>query len=410
MSPFHLTLANIKYKPLTTLFHVLLMALGIATILTLIHLNDQIDRQFQKDLKGIDLVVSGKGSPLQIILSSVFHLDIPTGNISANEAGKLRENPLVKRAIPLALGDNYNGFRIVGTTPDYIAHYEGDFADGKIFSQEMEVVVGAKAASQYHVKVGDKIFGAHGLVSSDDLHTDFPYTVTGILKPNGTVLDRLVLTPLETVWHVHEHAEEEGNEGKNEEEHEEIGHEDEHHENEITALLISYKSPLAAATLPRLINESSAMQAASPAFEMARLNYLMNSGSDLIHAFGILMVGFAAFGVFITLYNAVDERRYDIALLRVMGGTRVQILKLMLTETLLLGGAGVITGYLITQIFVRLAAYWIETTKHMALEPSGFGGTDLAAGAIMIILALLAGLIPSLRAGRLNIAETLLRA
>ena len=114
----------------------------------------------------------------------------------------------MKAAIPLALGDNYNGFRITGTRASYVARYGAVLAQGQMFAAPMEVVLGSDVARAFAVKIGDKIVGAHGLVNSDDLHTDSPYAVVGILQPTGSVLDRLVLTPIESVWHVHEHPDE----------------------------------------------------------------------------------------------------------------------------------------------------------------------------------------------------------
>lgn len=424
-----LTSANIKFKPLSAIFNVLLLAMGIAVILTLIHLNDQIDKRFAKDLQGIDLVVSGKGSPLQIILANVFHIDIPTGNIPLDEADKLKANPLIKSAIPVALGDNYNGYRIVGTNTDYIAHYKGELAQGNLFSDEMQVVLGSEVAAKHQNKVGDKIVGAHGLVNSDDLHTDHPYTVVGILKPTGTVLDRLVLTPVESVWHIHEEHHHDGDAAEGEHHHEDAAHDHDEHEDhdaheaghhhddeaeshegehEITALLISYKSPLAAAQLPRLVNKSSSMQAASPAFEVARLNKLMGTGGDILSAFGALLIGFSAFGLFITLYNAVNERQYDIALMRSLGATRGRIFGYVMTEVLTLGIIGSVMGVILTQVFLRVTATWIHASKHIVLEPSAIFGTPEAyviIGALMI--SILAGLIPAVKAYRMNILKTL---
>ena len=208
MNALTISLAYLRHRLLSTFLSVLTFASGIAVIVALLLTNAQLNDEFTKNLKGIDLVVGGKGSPMQLILSSVFHLDIPTGNIPLEEAEVLEHHPLVKSAIPLALGDNYNGFRIVGTDPDYINHYHGSFVQGQVFSQSMEAVIGSDVAAKYHNKPGDEIVGAHGLVNSDDLHTDFPYTVVGILAPTHTVLDRLVLTPVESVWHVHEHPDE----------------------------------------------------------------------------------------------------------------------------------------------------------------------------------------------------------
>jgi putative ABC transport system permease protein len=430
LSLSRLTSANIRFKPLSAIFNVLLLAMGIAVILTMIHLNDQLDKRFSKDLQGIDLVVSGKGSPLQIILSSVFHIDIPTGNIPLDEAYKLKTNPLIKSAIPVALGDNYNGYRIVGTNRDYIAHYKGELALGSLFSDEMQVVLGSEVAAKYKNKVGDKIVGAHGLVKSDDLHADHPYTVVGILKPTGTILDRLVLTPVESVWHVHEEHHHHDHQAEREHHHKEAvhdheGHEDHdaheaghHHdheeveshegEREITALLISYKSPLAAAQLPRLINGSSSMQAASPASEVARLNKLLGTGGDILSAFGILLIGFSAFGLFITLYNAVNERKYDIALMRSLGATRGRIFQFIMTEVLALGLAGSVIGIVLTQIFLKATAIWIYTTKHIALDPAPIIGIPEACIILAALgISILAGLIPAVKAYRTNIVKIL---
>ena len=117
MNLFRLSLASLRFRALSNGVNVVVLALGIATIVTLLRLDSQVDGRFHRDLAGIDLVVGAKGSPIQLILSSVFHLDIPNGNIPLAEAEKLEKNPLVKEAIPISLGDSYRGFRIVGTTP-----------------------------------------------------------------------------------------------------------------------------------------------------------------------------------------------------------------------------------------------------------------------------------------------------
>lgn len=411
LSLTRLTVANIKFKPLSAIFNVLLLGVGIAVILTLIHLNDQLDKRFAKDLQGIDLVVSGKGSPLQIILSNVFHIDIPTGNIPLHEAEKIKKNPMVKSAIPVALGDNYKGYRIVGTNADYIAHYKGEFAQGGFPSDEMQVVLGNEVAETQHSKIGDKIVGAHGLVNGDDLHTDNPYKVVGILKSTGTVLDRLVLTPVESVWHVHEeHNHHDGEEGRDEHHHDEDAADHRDGDHEITALLISYKSPLAAVQLPRLINSSSSMQAASPAFEVARLNKLMGTGGEILSAFGVLLISFSAFGLFITLYNAVNERKYDIALMRSLGATRGRIFGYVIAEVLALGLIGSVVGVVLAQIFLRGTAAWIYVSSHIVLEPAMiFARPEACVTILALAISIMAGLIPALKAYHTDIAKTLSR-
>lgn len=398
LSLFKLTFANIRFKPLTAVFNILLLAMGIAMMITLGHLDRQLDNRFTKDLKGIDLVVSGKGSPLQIILSNVFHLDTPTGNIPLKDAQKLQENHLVKSTIPLALGDNYNGYRIVGTTQDYITHYHDTLATGRTFNTTMEVVLGSEIAQKHTVKIGDKIVGAHGLANSDDLHSNMPYTVVGFLAPTGTVIDRLVLTPIESVWNVHEHPSDADDEAADP------------HAREITALLISYKSPLAAAQLQRLVNSSTSMQAASPAFEMARLSKLMGTGGDIISAFGLLLVAFAAFGFFVTLYNAVHERRYDIALMRSLGAAKTRVFGFIVFEVTTLAMAGTMLGVLLAYIFGAVITTWIASAKHLILEPVTMGRIDFYIILSALAISLAAGLIPAIKAYRMNIVSTLVQA
>ena len=395
--------AQFSYRPLGAVFNILLLAVGIAVILTVFHLNDRMDKKIADDLQGIDLVISGKGSPLQIILANVFHIDIPTGNIPLDEANKIVTGPLIKSAIPLAYGDNYNGYRIVGTTPAYIAHYNGEIVRGKIFSHEMEAVIGSEIAHKYALRIGDKIVGAHGLTDSHDMHTNAPYIVVGILKPTGRVIDRLVLTPVESIWHVHEMPEEEEHEHEHEEE--------EHIEGrEITAFLLSYKSPMAAVQLPRLINQNGSMQAASPAFEMARLNKLMGTGGDVLAAFGVLLIGFAAFGVFISFFNAVTERQYDIALLRALGATRSHIFLLIMTEVAMMGIAGAALGGILTHVLLYGVMSWIYAEKHIFLGVTPvMGVTEICVMFAAIVISLMAGLIPALKAMRVQIIKTLVR-
>lgn len=399
MNAISLSLAYLRHTLLNTCLNIITFAAGIAVIVALLLINAQLGNEFTKNLQGIDLVVGSKGSPMQLILSSVFHLDIPTGNIPLEEAEKLTHHPLVKHAIPLAMGDNYNGYRIVGTNADYITQYHGNFTQGKLFSQPMEVVLGSDVANAAHHKLGDTIVGAHGLVNSDDLHTDSPYTVTGILAPTGTVLDRLVLTSVESIWHVHEHPDED--------DHEEVAYKQQHPGKELTAMLISYATPLAAVSLPREVNKSTAMQAASPAFEMARLTSFMGIGSDTLQSFGWFLIALAAFGIFVALYNAMDERRYDLALMRSFGASPARLFRLVITESLIVSAAGVIIGILLGHGFTEAAAWWLKESKHIHITGTVFVPEEAWLLALSLVIAILAALLPALRVTRIDIFKTL---
>ena len=126
---------NIIYNPFNTILSILLMTFGVGIISLLLLLNTQIDNQLQKNLRGIDMVIGAKGSPLQLILSSVYHIDNPTGNISYKEVKKIVKNPMIDITIPLSYGDSYNGFRIVGTTSKYPKLYEVDLKEGVLWDK-----------------------------------------------------------------------------------------------------------------------------------------------------------------------------------------------------------------------------------------------------------------------------------
>src|SRR5262249_15890965 len=282
-----------------------------------------------RDSRGIDLVVGAKGSPMQLILSGIYHLDAPTGNVPLAAANDLAKDRLVRSVIPLSLGDSYRGFRIVGTTPDYIGLYSGAFASGKVWGERMEAVLGATVAARSGLKVGDRLVGSHGLVEGGTMHGDSAYRIVGVLNPTGTVLDRLVLTSLESVWFVHE-SHGAGHDEK----------EDADDTREVTVLLVKYASPLAAVTLPRKINAQTSMQAASPAYETARLFRMIGVGADVIRAFGGVVLVTAALSLFIALYHALNERAYDIAVLRTLGARPASIAVMLLLEALILALLG----------------------------------------------------------------------
>ncbi|MEM1120620.1 MAG: FtsX-like permease family protein [Bacteroidota bacterium] len=196
---------NITYKPLNTALCISLLTFGVGIITLLLLMEHQLEQKFKRDLKGTDLVVGAKGSPLQLVLSAIYHLDAPTGNIPLIEAKKVMDNPMVKEAIPLAYGDSYQGYRILGTTEAYIDKYETAIQTGRVFSQNMEATLGADVAQRTGLKIGDNFYGTHGEVKDGGhVHEEFAYTVVGILEKANCVLDNLVLTNVASVWQVHD--------------------------------------------------------------------------------------------------------------------------------------------------------------------------------------------------------------
>ena len=326
MNLFRISWSNLKDKPLSSFLSGLLMTFGITIISLLLLLNKQLDDQFRKNIKGIDMVLGAKGSPLQLILSSIYQIDSPTGNMPLEEAERLTRNPMIKTAIPLSMGDNYQSFRIVGTNKKYIDHFGATIAQGKLFQQDLETVIGPRVAAVTGLKIGDTFAGSHGLDKDGDVHADTKYKVVGILSPTNTVADQLILTPLSSVWAIHEHHEAHHEAGE--------AHEDEGPEEaprEITSMLIKFRNPMGM-MLARGINSNSKLQAALPNIEINRLFSLLGVGVETLRGLAAVIMLISGISVFVSLYNSLKERRYEMALMLSMGATRVQLFGMCATK------------------------------------------------------------------------------
>ncbi len=392
MNALKLCLSSLRMQGLSTLLTLALLALGVATIVTTLLIADELERTLTRDARGIDAVVGAKGSAMQLVLSSVLHLDIPTGNIPQVEAARVIAHPQVATSIPLALGDSFAGFRIVGTSHDYVAHYSGQLADGQLWQQPLEAVLGSSVAAATGLRVGATFVGSHGISGGITRHENQPYTVSGVLNTTGSVLDRLVLTDVASVWAVHEHEGETDTPAAR---------------REITAMLIRYRSPVAALTFPRSINESSALQAASPAFELTRLLAFIGTGVDVFRAFSFVLVIVAALSLFITLYRTLDDQRYDLALMRSLGASRRRIFSHVLGQGLLMGLGGCGFGLLIGHGGAAAIATWLRIERGIAFTGISWLEEEVWVIAIALIIATLAAVIPAWRAYRMEISAVL---
>lgn len=391
-----ISLGYLRARSLNTVLNIALLALGIATITLLLLVTHQLEERMQRDARGIDLVAGAKGSPLQVILSAIYHLDVPTGNIPLKQAQEIARHRVVKKTIPLALGDSYKGFRIVGTNHDYVAHYGARPASGRLWQKPMEAVIGAEVAQRTGLATGGTFTGAHGIAEAGSGHEEAPYAVVGVLAPSGSVLDRLVLTSVESVWAVHE--EHQGADAK--------PHMDEE-DREITALLIQYATPLAAAILPRYINNNSEMQAASPAYETARLFSIIGVGVDVLRGFALVLILSAGLSVFIALYNALKERRYDLAVMRTLGASRGKLMRLMLFEGLLLSSMGAVIGIALGHGLTAALGGMLKAAQQVAVTGWTWVPAELWLIALALGVGVVSALLPAWRAYRTDIARTL---
>lgn len=384
-------------RPLATSLNLLLLTLGLAAITFLILASYQVTKAFDRDLAGIDVVVGAKGSPMQLILSGVFHIDAPTGNVPLAAVKELEANPLVAKIIPISLGDNFRGFRIVGTTHDYVAHYSAKLAVGALWAQPMQAVVGSRAARQIGLKVGDSFTGVHGLGEGGDAHGQTPYRVVGVLAASGSVLDRLILTSTESVWKVHE------TDTALDAEDQKILEQD----RELTLALIQYKSPLSAVTFPRFVNSATEMQAAAPALEITRLLTMLGVGTDVLKALSGVLLLTAGLSVFIALWSAVRERRADLALLRMLGAPPRKIAGLLLCEALWLALLACLLGLAAGQGLMALLALALQLDKSVLLGIFVWPMELVLVPVLALGVAWGASLLPAWEAYRVSVFELL---
>jgi putative ABC transport system permease protein len=393
-----LSASYLRARPLQTALSLVLLALGVGTIVAALLVVSQLEERMGRDARGIDLVVGAKGSPMQLILSGIYHLDAPTGNIPLSASQSIAKNRMVKRAIPLALGDSWKGFRIVGAPREYAEHYGARLRAGNYYEKSMEAVLGSEVAARTGAAVGARFTGAHGVGGDGDEHANAPYEVVGVLEKTGSVIDRLVLTGIESVWHVHESA------------HEPPGAADKkaaEEDREVTVLLIQYASPLAVATLPRAINAKSELQAASPAFETARLFRIVGAGVEALRAFAAVLILAAGLSVFIALYTALEERRYDLAVMRTLGASPGRLFGLLLFEGLLLSSLGALLGFILGHVFATGLGAWLEAAQQPAVTGWAFKSEEIWVLAVALAVGGLAGLIPAWRAYRTDVSRTL---
>ena len=392
------------------------------------------------NLKGIDMVVGAKGSPLQLILSAVYHIDSPTGNISVEDAEKIKNNRMVGSSIDLLYGDNYKGYRIVGTEQKFLDLYNAKIKEGKKWDEPFEVVVGSKIYSKFNIKIDDELVSSHGLRETGELHTDRLFKVVGLLEPSNSVIDQLIVTSPQSIWdlhddhdhgsedheeehdhehdeehdhdhdeeHDHEHDEEHDHDHDEEHDHEhEEEHDHEHDDKEITAMLIKFKSPMNIIQFPRQINEDTNLQAAVPSYEISRSFKLFGFGIETLTYLAYLIIIVSAFSLFINLFNSMRERKYEMALIRTLGSSRRQLSMMIIFESLILTTVGFFIGLLVSRLGVMFVSSLMEESLNYNLKSFGILNEELWLLGLSIFIGLISSIIPALQVYNLNISETL---
>ncbi len=439
-----MTLANISWsnlidKPLSSFLSGLLMTLGIAIISLLLLLNKQLQDQFSRNIRGVDMVIGAKGSPLQLILSSIYQIDSPVGNIPLAEVQRLTRNPLIKSAIPMAMGDSYRSFRIVGTNQKYLDQFGATMAQGKPFSADLDVVIGPRVAEVTGLKVGDSFASQHGFDTNGEEHGNKKYKVVGLLASSNSVCDQLILTNVSSIWAIHDEHDDHHDEAtsgpitmpmagamagrmvgktpKAEQHDDDEGNNEAQEEGpdarpapddgpQITAMLIKFRNPMGM-MLKRGIDNSPKLQAALPAIEVNRLFDLLGMGIETLRGLALAIILVAGISVFVSLYNSLKERRYEMALMLSMGATRAQLFGMLLLEGLVLALIGFVAGLAISRLGLWLLSQFVEGNYHYSFNSLAILPDEWYLLLVAVAIGLLAAALPALGVYRMNISRVL---
>ena len=423
MNIFKLSFKNIFHKPVGTILSIVLLTLAVGIISILIHVNSSIENQMNNNLKGIDMVVGAKGSPLQLILSSVYHVDSPTGNISLADAKSIINNRMVKNSTKLSFGDNHKGFKIVGTEKSFLELYNCNIENGRVWEKSLEAVVGKKAAEILELNVGDEFTSTHGLGDYGESHEDSEFKVVGILEYSGSVADQLILTSIESVWdihkeHNHDHDEEHNHDHDEEHDHD---HDEEHNhdhdkehdhgdddEKEITSILIKFDSPMNIISFPRYINEETNMQAAVPSYEISRLFKIFGIGLETLTYLAYLIMFVSGLSLFLNLLNSLRERKYEMALIRTIGGTKIQTSLMLFYESVILCIIGFFGGIILSRIGILVTSNLLEESLNYSISmPIFLSSQELILLIFSISIGIISCIIPAFNVYKMNISKTL---
>ena len=408
MSLWHIAWNYIWNRKLPSAVTVLCVALGVGLIAAVLTLRAETQRRFEEEGQAFDVVVGAKGSPLQLVLSTVYFIDVPTGNIDYDVYEELLQHEDVKAAFPLSLGDTYRGFRIVGTVPELFSHtWQSSYGEprrpfeiaaGRIFDESMEAVLGAVVARQEGLGIGDTFVGTHGFMEGfGHVHDDMPYTVVGILDMSATPYDRAIFTSLESVWDLHD-------DHHDDDDH--LHHDHDDHHDEITAVLVDLESAAMRMFFRQYINDNFNAMAATPIDEIAKLyRQILGTIKVVLLAVGYLVVAVSALSILASLYLSIMQRRRDLAVMRALGASPMDIFGSVVLEAFWITLLGIGLGWLLGSGLTWGVGLYLERNFGMGVTGFSLSVEQIQAFAVVALMGMLAGIIPAWQAYRTDVAR-----
>lgn len=433
MTDTRLVMHSLRARPLSTGITVGMVAIAVALLLTLYGMRQSAQSAFMRGSGNTHLLVSGDASPLAAVLNGVFYANAPQKALTWATYQSIKESFPWAWTVPTQQGDNLRGYPTLCTTPEFFTRFEPtpgepwELAEGRFFTAPWEIVLGSAAAKGTGLRLGQKVLLTHGSGQSREggghegggheghVHDEFPFTVVGVLKPTGSAHDQALFTDLESSWILHAFDRREAEAG---------GHLH-GEEAKLTAADLTDADRLITGILLRLptrpgsdasavlgqqydaLRRMQGIVVAQPAQEVNRLFEIVGRVDGLFIAMAVVVLVSSAVSLLLALYNSMNERRRQIAVLRVLGASQARVFGLMVTESVMIGLLGGAAGVLLALVGGVLAAGYVKDKVGIVIDPA----LDLRATIVVlggtVVLAILAGVLPGLRAYRTPVAESL---
>ncbi|MBK9403112.1 MAG: ABC transporter permease [Ignavibacteria bacterium] len=411
MNTLRIVYKNIKQRSLSSMLTILSVLLGVGLVTAILILKNESEEAFNQAATGYEIIVGPKGSSLQLTLSTVYQIGLPIQNMPIKVYDLLKNDKRVRLAIPYVFGDNYKNFRITGTVSELFSEFEYKkgirykLDEGSFFSNDFEAVIGKEVADKTGLKTGDTFSGSHGIETYEGAseHSEKKFKVTGILSRTFTPSDRVIFVSMNSVWELHNH------------ENENNGSEDHHIISDsmktISAVLLKLKSPVFFDLLRRQINENKYeginAQAVLPLFEIKQLFDIIGNINSLILVIAYLVIFTAAVSILVSIYNSMNERMREIAIMRSLGARRFLIMKIIIFEGMFLSAAGALLGCIAGHAAVFFLQEKISGLSGIKISGFVFSMFEVYLITGTVILGIIVSIIPAVKAYRTDVSKNL---
>jgi len=411
-----LAMQSLWARKMTEILTIISIAAAIMLFVGVENLRQGARASFERTISDTDVIVGARSSPINLVLYSVFQIGDPTNNVTWKTYQDVRSRSDVAWAVPISLGDTHRGFRVIGTTPGYFEHYKYadsqslTYAEGELFEDLFDVVLGAQVARELGYQLGDNITLSHGLGKTSFVnHEDKPFKIVGILKPTGTPVDRSVLTSLGAIEAIHKGWQDGTPTALSRLATPERLREMTLTPESITAMFVGATSRVRTLRLQRDLNtyEAEPLQAVIPGVALSQLWNVVSVIEKVLAIISAFVIAVGLIGILTSILTTLNERRREMAILRALGARGRHVFTLLVSEAALLAFIGSVLGLTCLYGLLWLSRPFLETRFNISALQTWPGGFDLMVVGGVTLTAALLGSIPAFLALKRSLADGL---